>query len=133
MTLAIEDETPVSTNAAGLFHQPFAPDDIRLGRDLREGNQVGEYADNARLRGWLDIKSTLQLNQVIHGLPPKTVRVSPEAPVEVPKGIGAPVTVKLKVIEHEMKFDQKTFTVKPGQKVTIQFTNPILCSITCSS
>ncbi len=125
MTLAIDDETPVSGNAAGLFHQPFTPDDIRLGRDLRAGNQVGEYADNARLRGWLDIKSTLQLNQVVHNKEDKNVsHTNPEAPVEVPKGKGAPVTVKLKVIEHEMKFDQKTFTVKPGQKVMIQFTNP---------
>jgi azurin len=125
MTLAIEDETPVTGNAAGLFHQSFTPDDIRLGRDLRDGNQVGEYPDNARLRGWLDIKSTLHLNQVFQGLTPQTPKTTATpAPAEVLKGKGAPATVKLKVIEHEMKFDQKTFTVKPGQKVTIQFTNP---------
>jgi azurin len=44
--------------------------------------------------------------------------------VAVKKGIGTPVTINLKVIEHEMKFDKKTFTVKTGQKVTIRFTNP---------
>jgi len=38
--------------------------------------------------------------------------------------LGTPVTINLKVIEHEMKFDKKTFTVKAGQKVTIRFTNP---------
>jgi azurin len=108
-----------------LFHQPFTPDDIRIGRDLREGNQVGDYADNARLRGWIDIKSTLQLNQVVHNKEERKVSSkNPEAPLEVVTGKGTPVTVKLKVIEHEMKFDKKTFTVKPGQKVTIQFTNP---------
>jgi uncharacterized protein len=125
MTLAIEDETPVAGQAMGLFHQPFAPDDIRIGRDLREDNQVGDYADNARLRGWIDIKSTLQLNQVVHNKEERKVSSkNPEAPLEVLTGKGTPVTVKLKVIEHEMKFDKKTFTVKPGQKVTIQFTNP---------
>lgn len=129
ITLAIEDEAPVTGHAAGLFHQPFTPDDIRLGRDLREGNQIGEYPDNARLRGWLDIKSTLHLhNQAFQGLAPQTPLPSPSGaasvPAEVLKGKGTPTTIKLKVIEHEMKFDQKSFTVKPGQKVTIQFINP---------
>ena len=65
------------------------------------------------------------MNQVVPDREAKKVsHVNPEAPVETLKGKGAPATIKLKVIEHEMKFDQKLFTVKPGQKVTIQFTNP---------
>ncbi|KQS32982.1 PVC-type heme-binding CxxCH protein [Dyadobacter sp. Leaf189] len=125
MTLAIEDETPVKGKAAGLFTKPFTPDEIRLGRDLRDENRVGEYSENFRLRGWLDIKSTLQLNQIVKDKSDKKVAaITAETPAQVKKGIGEPVMIKLKTIEHEMKFDKKAFTVKAGQKVTIQFTNP---------
>ncbi|MCF2490035.1 PVC-type heme-binding CxxCH protein [Dyadobacter sp. CY347] len=126
MTLAIEDETPIKGKAASLFTKPFNPDDIRLGRDLRDENRVGDYPENFRLKGWLDVKSTMQLNQVSKDKSEK--KVAAAAPVSKPeaigKGKGTPVTINLKVIEHEMKFDKKTFTVKPGQKVSIRFTNP---------
>ena len=125
MTLAIDDETPVTGKASSLFTKPFTPDDIRLGRDLRDENRVGEYPENARLQGWLDVKSTLELNQVTEDKSEKKVSViSPEKLSVLKKGIGTPVTINLKVIEHEMKFDKKIITVKPGQKVTISFTNP---------
>jgi putative membrane-bound dehydrogenase-like protein len=126
MTLAIDDEKPVSGQAAALFAKPFDPEEIRLGRDLRDENRVGDYPENARLQGWLDVKSTLHLNQVVKGQSDVKVSVVTvdEKPAVVKKGTGTPVTINLKVIEHEMKFDKKTFTVKAGQKVTIRFTNP---------
>jgi putative membrane-bound dehydrogenase-like protein len=125
MTLAIEDEKPVTGKAASLFSKPFVPDDIRLGRDNRE-NPVGDYSGSSRLMGWLDVKSTLNLNQVVKGKHDhKMTSTAPAAKTaEVKKGKGNPVTINLKVIEHEMKFDKKSFTVKPGQKVTLRFTNP---------
>ena len=126
MTLAIDGEIPLTGKAEGLFTKPFTPEEIRLGRDLRDENRVGEYPENARLRGWLDVKSTLNLNQVVKDKSDNKTGaiVSEQKPVVEKKGIGTPVTINLKVIEHEMKFDKKTFTVKAGQKVTIRFTNP---------
>jgi putative membrane-bound dehydrogenase-like protein len=126
MTLAIEDEKPVTGKAASLFTKPFTPDEIRLGRDQRGDDRVGDYPENFRLQGWLDIKSTMVLNQVVkdkNNNREPTVTAVDKAVVQK-KGVGTPVTINLKVIEHEMKFDKKTFTVKAGQKVTIRFTNP---------
>ncbi|WP_114783006.1 PVC-type heme-binding CxxCH protein [Botryobacter ruber] len=40
------------------------------------------------------------------------------------KATASAVTINIKVIEHEMKFDKKSFTVKAGQKVTLHFDNP---------
>ena len=72
------------------------------------------------------MKSTLRVNQVVKETVASNIPVSVSEPktVAAKKGIGEPVTIHLKVIEHEMKFDKKTFTVKAGQKVTIRFTNP---------
>ena len=126
MTLATDDEKSIIGKAEALFAKPFTPADIRLGRDLRDKNRVGDYSENAGLRGWLDIKSTLNLNQVIKDKSNNKISaiVSNQQPVAMKKGTGTPVTINLKVIEHEMKFDKKTFIVKAGQKVTIRFTNP---------
>lgn len=126
MSLSVSDEKPVTGQAASLFSKSFSPEDIRLGRDLRDETRVGEYPVNFYLKGWLDVKSTLQVNQVIKETAAINTPISVSEPktVAVKKGIGEPVTINLKVIEHEMKFDKKTFTVKAGQKVTIRFTNP---------
>ena len=124
ITLSVSDETPLTGRAKSLFTKPFSPEDIRLGRDLRDANRVGDYPENFTLKGWLDIKSTMQVSQIVKG-ENKAASVQPSKKMEpVKNGIGQPVTINLKVIEHEMKFDKKSFTVKAGQKVTIRFTNP---------
>jgi hypothetical protein len=54
MTLAIDDEKPVSGHAAALFAKPFDPEEIRLGRDLRDGEPGGRLCRKckaARLAG----------------------------------------------------------------------------------
>jgi putative membrane-bound dehydrogenase-like protein len=126
MTLSVLDEKPLTGQALSLFNTAFTPEDIRLGRDLRDDNRVGDYPANYYLKGWLDVKSTLLVNQVNKAaiLNPTSATIPVQKTITSAKGKGEPVTINLKVIEHEMKFDKKTFTVKAGQKVTIRFTNP---------
>ncbi|SEI37483.1 putative membrane-bound dehydrogenase domain-containing protein [Dyadobacter koreensis] len=124
MTLSVNGETPITAQAKELFSRSFSPDDIRLGRDLRDDNRVGNYSSNFNLKGWLDIKSTMEVNKVVEGEKKLALSLSSDKTPSVKKGVGQPVIINLKVIEHEMKFDKNTFTVKAGQKVTLRFTNP---------
>jgi azurin len=121
MALKINGNTVATGKAGGLFTSELAPDRVRIGHDNMGENQVGDYANWFNFKGRLSGRdSYLSLrkpgDQGFEGLADKNAG-------EEPSPSSGTVTVKMGVIQHEMKFDKPTFTVKAGQQVTIDFEN----------
>lgn len=55
--------------------------------------------------------------------PEENPDAEPVAPTKANPAVEA-VTINLNVIEHEMKFDKESISVKAGQRITLNFTNP---------
>ncbi|MBD3628537.1 PVC-type heme-binding CxxCH protein [Cyclobacterium sp.] len=120
MAISIDDKQVGSAMAPGLFSNTLSPDRVRIGHDNMGSDQVGTYPDRFYFRGRMNSR-TSHLNLKV---PADDAGESSTASAEVASGSTAgAVTIKMGVIQHEMKFDKPTFTVKAGQQVTIDFVN----------
>ncbi|QCR22283.1 PVC-type heme-binding CxxCH protein [Pontibacter sp. SGAir0037] len=140
MLLEVNDETAARAKAPALFTASLSPQDVRVGRDLMDDNRVGNYPERFFFRGDLKRYGQLELKKAKPTAATtartakqgasKTVAstASKSSPVAAKPKAGSAsakaVTINIKVVEHEMKFNKTTLTVKAGQKVTLQFDNP---------
>ncbi|GAA4314145.1 hypothetical protein GCM10023143_24830 [Compostibacter hankyongensis] len=51
-------------------------------------------------------------------------RLGPEAGDSIAAAVHADMTIQLKVVQHDMKYDRKTLYVKAGKKIALVFENP---------
>ncbi|MCC9168193.1 PVC-type heme-binding CxxCH protein [Pontibacter harenae] len=139
MNIDVNDQTVAKGKAPMLFASALTPEDVRVGRDLEDENKIGDYPTRFFFRGDLGRDATLELQKPTAKAiaantsakktsTAKAARKQAAAKAAAPKGptkaVAKAATINIKVVEHEMKFDKKTFTVKAGQKVTIYFENP---------
>lgn len=109
MALQIDGQTVAQGKAAGLFIEQV-PYDIRVGRDGKGDMKVGSYKDDYGLDG--DFSKAF-------------IEVSANNSNQVSQAVAeADVTVNIKVIKEQMKFDKESFTVKAGQMVELVLENP---------
>ncbi|WP_375582127.1 PVC-type heme-binding CxxCH protein [Cyclobacterium xiamenense] len=121
MVLRVDDRQLATAKAPGLFDQELAPNRVRIGHDNMGSDQVGTYPDRFYFRGRLNSRAS-HLNLKV---PAKKVGSDSSVATSTSptQGSAGAVTIKMGVIQHEMKFDKPSFTVKAGQQVTIDFTN----------
>ncbi|WP_163379661.1 PVC-type heme-binding CxxCH protein [Cyclobacterium sp. SYSU L10401] len=120
MVLSIDERQVGSGMAPGLFSTALSPDRVRIGHDNMGSEQVGTYPDRFYFRGRMNSRTShLKLKVPAEG----NTQSSPEMTAEASSNTAGAVTIKMGVIQHEMKFDKPTFTVKAGQQVTIDFVN----------
>lgn len=120
MVLSIDERQVGSGMAPGLFSTALSPDRVRIGHDNMGLEQVGTYPDRFYFRGRMNSRTShLKLKVPAEG----NTQSSPEMTAEASSNTAGAVTIKMGVIQHEMKFDKPTFTVKAGQQVTIDFVN----------
>ena len=113
MSIQIDGKKVGSAMAASLFKKPLTQD-LRIGRDVDGLNRIGNYEGQFALRGDMQ-NASIELKD----------------PVKKPAGASGSmnanlesVVISIKVVPDMMQYDNKLFTVKAGQKVTIDFENP---------
>jgi azurin len=127
MEVAINGETVAHAKAPSLFSQTFNTQKIRIAKE-DDDTKVGSHPDDFKFVGNLGRDGNLKLKKPSAIIVEKTVerpkapKKSPAPTTTAPKVKSA--TINLKVVEHEMKFDQKTISVKAGQQITLHFSNP---------
>ena len=110
--LEIDGQLVAQGKAPGLFKEAL-PSGIRVGTDWKGNDKIGDYKDDFGLRGNL-ANAFLEVGAA--GNPNNTT---------VAKALGAAdVTITIKVVKNEMKFDKTSFTVKAGQTVELVLDNP---------
>ncbi|SEI93137.1 putative membrane-bound dehydrogenase domain-containing protein [Cyclobacterium xiamenense] len=121
MVLSIDDRQVGTAKAAGLFDQELEPNRVRIGHDNMGSDQVGTYPDRFYFRGRMNSRAShLNLKIPAENTGTSGSMASSESSTQ---GTAGAVTIKMGVIQHEMKFDKPSFTVKAGQQVTIDFAN----------
>jgi putative membrane-bound dehydrogenase-like protein len=117
ISLEIDEKQVAKAKAPGLFTvQPTQT--VRVGEDLNNENRIGNYQGNFFLTGVLE-NAELELKKA-------SVTATAAKPVAETSAASTLPTavVNMKVLEHVMKFDKSTFTVKAGQKVVLNLSNP---------
>jgi putative membrane-bound dehydrogenase-like protein len=122
MELEINGKGVGKAKAQGLFKNSLNPERIRVGNDNSGENGVADYSAGTWFRGRLGKDASLALKD------PSTSGLLASSPASPATGSGlsasgSSVVIKMGVVQHEMKFDKATFTVKAGQQVTIDFEN----------
>jgi len=120
MNLLIDEKTVASSNAPGLFQTALTSTRVRIGNDNQGDNQVGDYPKPFWYRGRMNSRESY-----IRLLQPTAEEgtLSSEAAGDQEAPAAGSVTIKMGVIQHEMKFNKPSFTVKAGYEVTIDFEN----------
>ncbi len=113
MTIQIDGKNAGSARAASLFSKPLLQD-LRIARDVDGEDRIGSYEGQFGLRGEMQ-NASVELKDPV-------VKASAQAGSQsaAPKS----VVISIKVVPDMMQYDNKLFTVKAGQKVTIDFQNP---------
>ncbi|TXK36853.1 dehydrogenase [Pontibacter qinzhouensis] len=152
MTVTVNNKQVATAKAPALFAHALTPSEVRVGRDLDNEDKIGDYPNRFFFRGDMRNDGQLELHKPsAEALAAAKKKAAPavKASTATAARTGAKpaagstagaktaarltaatkssannVTINIKVIEHEMKFDKKTFTVKAGQKVTLHFDNP---------
>ncbi|MEX2567924.1 MAG: PVC-type heme-binding CxxCH protein [Cyclobacteriaceae bacterium] len=121
MSIGIDGQQVGSALAPGLFPTALNPDRVRIGQDNMDTDQVGEYPNRFYFNGRMNSRTSfLNLKVPAKGLEKTSTSVADDQ--NVVASVGS-VIIEMGVIQHEMKFDKTTFTVKAGQQVTIDFVN----------
>ncbi|MHA6250267.1 PVC-type heme-binding CxxCH protein [Pontibacter sp. CAU 1760] len=143
MRVLVNDKKVAEGKAPALFASALPVADVRVGRDFDDENRVGNYPERFYFRGDFGRGSSLELKKPAAkaaAVSTKKKATAPAAKTSTKTASAASakpatakasttssakaVTINIKVVEHEMKFDKETFTVKAGQKVTLNFSNP---------
>jgi uncharacterized protein len=119
ISLSINDQKRGSSSIPGLFKEEFSEERVRIAQDNRPSIRVGDHPDTFWFRGRMNPRAShLKLKQPSEG----EVGEATLAEATEESSAGS-ITIKMGVIQHEMKFDKASFTVKAGQQVTIDFDN----------
>jgi putative membrane-bound dehydrogenase-like protein len=137
MTVDVNNETVAKGKAPALFTASLVPQDVRVGRDFLDENKVGDYPNQFYFKGDLKRYGQLELKKADPLAAPGTKPASSKATTgtkataatakskpAVAKKAAKAVTINIKVVEHEMKFDKASFSVNAGQRVVLNFDNP---------
>lgn len=136
MRLGVNDQLVAEAKAPALFSQALSPGEVRIGYDLDDNDKVGEYQNRFWFRGDFGRDNVMELKKpsaasakskstaATAAKARNAGAASPAARATAAKKAASAATVNIKVVEHEMKFDKERFTVKAGQQVTLNFSNP---------
>lgn len=113
MSIQIDGKKVGSAMAASLFKKPLIQE-LRIGRDLDGLDRIGNYEGQFALRGDMQ-NASIELKN--------PVKKSDEVAGSLNASLKS-VVINIKVVPDMMQYDNKLFTVKAGQKVTIDFENP---------
>jgi azurin len=123
IVLLVNDKQAAKSKAPSLFIQPLSST-LRVGQDVDNENRLGTYEGIFRLEGNLQ-NASLELSKPgTYAAANKGIAKGDDAKTAATPGAVKPVTINLKVVENVMKYDKKLITVKAGQKVTLNFSNP---------
>jgi azurin len=119
MSIEVDGQSTAKGNAPGLFKQALSQG-LRVGMDYNNEDRMGTYEGSFGFSG--DMKNTfLELNKP--GQTPTLLANKVNKSSGTAKKTGV-TTILLKVKEHAMQYDKKTFTVKAGETIDIVFENP---------
>lgn len=126
ISIEIDGAETAHAKAASLFKEPLK-EAVRMSQDINSADKIGDYEGIFAFVGNAQ-NASLELQKASKGkqVPPskaaaaKPAIKSADAGNKLLKGI----TISLKVVQNVMQYDKKVFTVKAGQKVTINFENP---------
>lgn len=126
MSVEVNNQRIAKGKAPSLFTETLSPDKIRVASE-DDDNKVGDHPDDFKFKGDLGRDGVLELRKpssdaLAENIEKPTVKKSIPAPKTDPAAEA--VTINLNVVEHEMKFDKESISVKAGQQVTLHFTNP---------
>ncbi len=113
MTIQIDGKKAGSAMAASLFAKPLLQD-LRIARDIDGEDRIGNYQGQFGLRGEMQ-NASVELKDPV-------MKVSASAGSQ--NSALKTTVISIKVVPDMMQYDNKLFTVKAGQKVTIDFENP---------
>ena len=121
MMLEIDGKQVGKGKAPALFLQPTVST-VRIGADVDNENKLGDYEGSFRLDGNFQ-NGNLELRKPGSKSDDKN---NARATADKDKTTGSlkPLSINLSVVENIMKYDKKLLTVKAGQKIIINFSNP---------
>jgi azurin len=122
MKLEVNGRQVANGKAPSLFMQPLVST-LRIGQDVDNENKLGDYEGGFRLEGSLQ-NANLELKKPGSSAASKTSTKSPAIAKGATSSSLKPATINIRVVENIMKYDKKLITVKAGQKVIINFSNP---------
>ncbi len=135
MSIEIDGSETAKGKAVSLFKEPLK-EGVRVSQDVNSPDKIGTYEGTFAFAGnvqnpSLELQKSGKETQVpaskANAAKPetKTTAAKPaaktaDADSKTQKG----TTISLKVVQNVLQYDKKMFTVKAGQKVTINFENP---------
>jgi len=126
MSVDVNNQQIAYGKAPSLFTRSLTPESIRVANE-DDDNKVGNHPDDFRFKGNLSRDGVLELRKPSAASVGGTIKkptVEESAPAPKTNPAAEAVTINLNVVEHEMKFDKESISVKAGQQVTLHFTNP---------
>lgn len=135
MSIDVNNKTVAKGKAPALFASALTPEAVRVGHDFDDEDKIGGYPNRFFFKGDFGRDGVLELKKpAARTAAASTAKAGAKAASTSSarsataktkaKSVAKAATVNIKVVEHEMKFDKESFTVKAGQKVTIYFENP---------
>jgi len=126
MAIQVNNNTIAQAKASSLFTNSLENESVRVGYDSDE-HKVGNHPDRFRFRGNILRNASLALKNPSAAVMSTAVAESaayenPTQPSKTNRSAGS-ITINLNVVEHEMKFDKESISVKAGQEVTLHFEN----------
>ncbi|MDB5111297.1 MAG: rane-bound dehydrogenase domain protein [Mucilaginibacter sp.] len=124
--IKINGKPAASGKAPSLFVQPIAQN-LRVSADVTDDNKIGPYTGAFRFTGNVQ-KTAIELKKpsVVTKQPAVTKTAKGKSTKELPKTTttAESIIINIKVVKDLMQYNKKLFTVKAGQKVTVEFENP---------
>lgn len=115
ITLEVDGKQVAKAKAPALFPSQLA-EGIRVGQD-NGSDKVGNYENPTAFTGNF-LNTSLELKK-----PSEGTKVTASSVSKASKSANT-VVINMKVLEHAMKFDKASFTVKAGQTVILNLDNP---------
>jgi len=122
MVLEVNGRQVAKGKAPSLFMQPLVST-LRIGQDVDNENKLGDYEGNFRLEGNVQ-NANIELKKPGSFVASKKNIKSTATDKASTSASLKPFRVNLSVIVNILKYDKKLLTVKAGQRVIINFSNP---------
>jgi len=118
MSIDIDGNKVAGAKAVSLFTKPLIQN-IRIGRDAEGDDNIGKYEGAFSLRGDMQNASVELKTPAKKGVNTAIAKTTAKpAPVAL-----KPIVIRMGVVPDMMQYSKKLFTVKAGQRVTIDFEN----------
>ncbi|SMD42891.1 putative membrane-bound dehydrogenase domain-containing protein [Aquiflexum balticum DSM 16537] len=121
MNLLVDGNLIGKAKAPALFEKPLSPERIRVGNDMQNEDQVGDFEGGSWLRGRMGRDSYISLKDPNLNLEEFLSREMEVVQPAISRDNA--IIIKVGVIPHEMKYNVASFKVKAGQPVIIDFEN----------